>query len=220
MLFPSRQAPEDRKNQYDFYSPVYNIIFKPFFNFGRRTSISRMNIKPGHIVLELGCGTGASFKHFTPFFRTYKQAGTYLVGMDLSFGMLKQAKNLVESKDINFTGLTCCDGRILPFQDGTFNSVFAAYTFSVIPNPGVALKEILRVCKPGAKIVFLNHLKSRNKIISRIEEMVDPLVQNFGWQTKDDLREVIKSNDICDFTEETLKTNPIFKIVCFRKPSR
>jgi ubiquinone/menaquinone biosynthesis C-methylase UbiE len=44
-----------------------------------------------------------------------------------------------------------------------------------VPLPVQGLEEIRRVCKPNGKIVMLEHVRSENKIIGPLMDLVNPL---------------------------------------------
>ena len=58
----------------------------------------------------------------------------------------------------------------LAFADNTFDIVYAPYVISVVPDPVKVAREMRRVCRPGGRIVILNHFKSDNRdAIGKIE---------------------------------------------------
>ena len=71
-------------------------------------------------------------------------------------------------------GCTMCDcsktdAAHLTFADDSFDCVYAPYTISVVPDPVKVALEMKRVCRPGGRIVILNHFRSEHPILSRIE---------------------------------------------------
>ena len=49
------------------------------------------------------------------------------------------------------------DAAKLAFPDGTFDAVYVPYTINVVPDPLAAGRELVRVCRPGGRILMLNH---------------------------------------------------------------
>ena len=49
------------------------------------------------------------------------------------------------------------DAAQLAFPDGAFDAVYVPYTINVLPDPVAAGRELVRVCRQGGRIVFLNH---------------------------------------------------------------
>ena len=59
----------------------------------------------------------------------------------------------------------------LKFADDTFDIVYAPYLISVVPDPVKVASEMRRVCRPGGRIIFLNHFRSENPVLSRAERL-------------------------------------------------
>src|SRR5688500_19470532 len=75
----------------------------------------------------------------------------------------------------------------LSFSDGSFDIVSAPYLLSVAPEPVKVVHEMQRVCRRGGRIVILNHFKSENPILSRIETAISPLTVHIGFKSDLDL---------------------------------
>ena len=63
----------------------------------------------------------------------------------------------------------------LPFGDNTFDTVIATLVFCTIPNPSKALEEIRRVSKPGAKIMFFEHVRMDRPVFGKTQDILNPL---------------------------------------------
>ncbi len=98
-------------------------------------------------VLEIGC----SFGHMT-FLLT--QAFKEVIAVDLSRESLELAKKRVEYYGVKNVRFIWADAEDLsPFDDDTFDAVFAFSTLRFCPNPALALREMRRVLKPRSKMV-------------------------------------------------------------------
>ena len=80
------------------------------------------------------------------------------------------------------------DAAHLTFADDSFDSVYAPYTVSVVPDPVQVALEMTRVCRPADGIVILNHFRSENPILSRIEQAISPLTIHVGFKADLDLQ--------------------------------
>ncbi len=90
-------------------------------------------------ALDLGAGTGAATQ-------VLERAGARVVATDMAVGMLRT----------DFTRRPPCavaDARALPFRDDTFDVVAAAFVFNHLVHPAVALREAVRVTRPGGSVV-------------------------------------------------------------------
>src|SRR5262249_20274557 len=125
---------------YDRWAPVYDLVFGPVFERGRRASI----IAPERIggrILEVGVGTGISLPDYSRVNR--------IVGVDISEAMLsKGRKRVQESRLEHVEALDVMDAERVNFQDDSFDVVVAQYVVTAVPNPEAALDEFGRVLKP------------------------------------------------------------------------
>jgi phosphatidylethanolamine/phosphatidyl-N-methylethanolamine N-methyltransferase len=74
------------------------------------------------------------------------------------------------------------DARSLDFPDKTFDHVVAPYVISVLPEPRRVMEEAVRVCKPGGTIAVLNHFRSTNGLMRRLESWMSPVSQWVGFR--------------------------------------
>ncbi len=141
---------------YENLASVYDFTFGPALHPGRMQAIQRMGIRPGDRVLEVGVGTGINAA-------LYPRDCT-VTGIDLSGPMLEKARERVARKGIRNVRLLEMDAADLKFADNTFDIVYAPYLISVVPDPVAVVREMRRVCRPGGRIVILNHFRSAGRI--------------------------------------------------------
>ncbi len=116
-------------------------------------------------VLEVGVGTGKNIPYYPK--------DVDLVGIDFSEKML--AKASAKFDDLKNVTLMEMDVQQLEFSDNTFDCVLTSCVFCSVPLPIQGLKEIRRVCKPGGKVVMLEHVRSENKVIAPLMDLLNPL---------------------------------------------
>ncbi|GAA0452357.1 demethylmenaquinone methyltransferase [Streptomyces stramineus] len=108
-----------------------------------RKEVARaVNARPGEKVLDLAAGTGTSSMPFTA-------AGAYVVPCDFSVGMLSEGK-----KRHPWLPLTAGDATRLPFADDVFDAVTISFGLRNVQETDTALREMLRVTKPGGRVVI------------------------------------------------------------------
>jgi phosphatidylethanolamine/phosphatidyl-N-methylethanolamine N-methyltransferase len=163
------------RRAYDFYSPVYDFIFKKIFEPGRIAAVRLIGTPPRGRVLEVGIGTGLNLPLYP------RQID--LVGIDLSEGMLKKAQEKVEALQMPNVTLKYMDASALDFGDEEFDATLATYVISAVPDPVAVLREMRRVTKRGGSIVILNHFRSRNPVMRQIEDVLAPVCAHLGWKT-------------------------------------
>jgi phosphatidylethanolamine/phosphatidyl-N-methylethanolamine N-methyltransferase len=56
-----------------------------------------------------------------------------------------------------------------------------------VPDPVKVAQEMRRVCRPGGRIIILNHFLSPNVFLSRIERLISPATIHIGFKADVDL---------------------------------
>ena len=146
--------------------------------------------KVGEIVtgrmLDIGFGTGLSLPHYPP--------SVDVVGIDASLGMLRfgRSEALRLSRPVQLVEM---DAEHLAFPDRTFDSVAFNLCLCTIEHPERALREALRVARPGAPMAFLEHVRSHLLPIALLQEAASPLLlaleqDHFNRRTEATIRRV------------------------------
>jgi phosphatidylethanolamine/phosphatidyl-N-methylethanolamine N-methyltransferase len=177
---------------YSEYALVYDKTFGKIFSDRIRLVIQSLNIPPGARVLELGVGTGTSF----PAYPRHCE----VIGIDLAADMLDQARAKIARNAWSHLQVKKMNALDLMFADNSFDYVTAFHTVTVVPDPVRMLAEAKRVCRPGGKIVIINHFTTDLPIIGPLTEALDPVTRRLGWRTKLKLDAFLKSADF-DTTE-------------------
>lgn len=108
----------------------------------RREVARAVDARPGERVLDLAAGTGTSSVPFA-------SAGAYTVPCDFSLGMLREGK-----KRQPWMPFTAGDATRLPFADDAFDAVTISFGLRNVHDTDAALREMLRVTKPGGRVVI------------------------------------------------------------------
>ena len=117
-------------------------------------------------VLEIGVGTGLNLPHYP--------TGTEVAGVDLSPAMLAIARHRAEGLDLK-TDLREMDAEHLDYPDASFDTVVFSLCLCTIPSPGRAVDEGLRVARPGARLVFYEHVRSNLAPVALLQDLLNPL---------------------------------------------
>ena len=107
----------------------------------RKVVVEAVAPVPGERVLDLAAGTGTSSQPFA-------DRGAVVVPCDFSIGMLEVGKSAKPH-----LGFTAGDATLLPFADDTFDAVTISFGLRNIVDPDAGLREMLRVTKPGGRLV-------------------------------------------------------------------
>jgi len=164
---------------YDKIAKVYDFTFGPTLHPGRLRAIERMDIQPGERVLEVGVGTGINLSLYPK--------NCSVIGIDFSEPMLEIARERAGRKDIRNVRLLQMDAADLKFPDNAFDVVYAPYLISVVPDPVRVAGEMRRVCRPGGRVILLNHFLSPNLFLSRVERLISPFTIHIGFKADLDL---------------------------------
>jgi phosphatidylethanolamine/phosphatidyl-N-methylethanolamine N-methyltransferase len=161
---------------YARWAPIYDLVFGPIFEHGRKASIAAAE-RIGGRILEVGVGTGLSLPAYA--------WNNSVIGIDLSAPMLRKAKaRAAECRLTNVDGLLVMDAQHLGFQDGVFDVVVAQYVITTVPDPEATLDEFARVLKPGGEIILMNHLGAEGGLRASLEQWVAPVARRLGWQSE------------------------------------
>ena len=147
-----------------FYDLMEGLIERSSYSRWREMLWSKVE---GSEILEVGVGTGKNF----PYYPVDKD----ITAIDFSEKMLHRAKKKARDLGIR-THLEQMDVHNLEFEDDVFNTVVGSFVFCSVPDPIKGLKEVGRVCKPGGKIILLEHVLSTNRVLAWLMNLVNPIV--------------------------------------------
>lgn len=136
---------------YGSLSPVYDVVCGALLQPGRRRAVAMLDPRPGERILEVGVGSGYGINDYPP--------GCRVIGIDVSRAMLSRAARRIDSAHRDMVALVQMDALHLGFPDGRFDAVYVPHTMSVVEDPIAVGRELLRVCKPRGRILFLNHFE-------------------------------------------------------------
>lgn len=147
---------------YSRWSKVYDSTFGWLLAGARRRAWTTLEAPAGSSILEVGVGTGLSLP-LVP-------RGCRFTGIDFSRAMLQKAHRRLHDGGARYdAALVEADGARLPFPDCTFDAAIAPFVVSAAPEPVPLLHEMVRVCRPGARLVVLNHFTPPNATLARLE---------------------------------------------------
>src|SRR4249920_85675 len=190
---------------YEKLASVYDFTFGPVLHPGRVDAIERMGIRPGDRVLEVGVGTGINAALYP--------RDCSVTGVDLSSPMLEKARERVARKGVRNVRLLQMDAANLKFGDDTFDIVYAPYVISVVPDPVAVTREMCRVCRPGGRIVILNHFRSRNALVAWVERMISPFTVHIGFKSDLDLPAFLAQAELEPVSIEKVNIPRIWSLV-------
>ena len=134
---------------YARFASLYDVTFGPLLQEGRNRALTHLNPLAGETVLEVGVGTGADLDGYP--------ASCRVTAIDLSMAMLEHARDRVVCAGHAAVCFAQMDATKLAFADAAFDAVYAPHVVNVVPDPLAMGREMARVCRPGGRVVLLNH---------------------------------------------------------------
>jgi phosphatidylethanolamine/phosphatidyl-N-methylethanolamine N-methyltransferase len=166
---------------------VYDALFGPVLQPGRKAVMGALECRPGERVLEVGVGTGLSLPLYPPYVR--------VTGIDLSREMLDKARVRVRRRELtNVEGLHEMDAEAMDFADASFDKVVAMYVVSVVQEPARLLRELHRVCKPQGEIFIVNHVRSANPVVGAVEKSLARFSDQLGFHPDFELHSLVNGS--------------------------
>lgn len=148
---------------------------------------------PEDTVLDVGCGPGLLACAFARVVR-------HATGIDLTPAMLEQARKAAEEQRLTNVSWQQGDVTQLAYPSAHFSIVSSRFVFHHLEQPLVVLKEMVRVCKPGGRIVVADMAPAREKAdaLNAEERLRDP--SHVRALPEQELRELFSSADLPDPT--------------------
>ena len=192
---------------YEKLASVYDLAFGPALQPGRVRALKQMDIQPGERVLEVGVGTGINLSLYP--------RSCEITGIDFSDSMLEKARDRVARGGLRQSRMRLLqmDAADLKFADDSFDIVYAPYLISVVPDPVKVAQEMCRVCRPGGRIIFLNHFLSPNALVSRVERLISPFTIHIGFKADLDLSAFLAQSALAPVSIEKVNVPRIWSLV-------
>lgn len=183
--------------------------------FGERLLLGDLRRRFGALLrgrtLEVAVGSGLNLPY-------YSDAVTTAVGVDLSGGMLRQARQRAATLR-RPVALAEMDAERLAFPEASFDTVAISMALCTVPDPAAALRELARVCRPEGRIVLLEHVLSPIRPIAFLQRRFSPLQEralgcHLDRRTVDTLRRLGFAVE-----SERRRLFGIFRLVVARPPA-
>jgi phosphatidylethanolamine/phosphatidyl-N-methylethanolamine N-methyltransferase len=190
---------------YSAYSRVYDRVFGKVFQDSRVTLAGAIDARPGQSVLEVGVGTGLLLPLY---------AGRCSVtGIDLSEGMLAKARERVDQLELPGVTLERMDAGAMTFADDSFDAAVAAYVVTAVPDHRAVMKEMIRVVRPGGRILLLNHFVNGSPVLAVCERAVSPICVHLGFRTDLSVDQVLDGLPLTRMRDERVKPLGMWHLV-------
>jgi phosphatidylethanolamine/phosphatidyl-N-methylethanolamine N-methyltransferase len=199
----------DRKSTiYQRLAPVYDLIYGSTLEPGRRRAMKRLAPASGEFILEVGVGTGLSAVEYPRRCR--------VIAIDSSPAMLSRARSRFLRRSVDHVSLCAMDAAHLGFPDAFFDAVYAPYVMNVVADPVAVAREMLRVCRPGGRLVLLNHFDDVSG--SWLSDLLGRVATRAGVNWRMDLRGFLKDTGLVVRSVERVNVPAVSAVVTLDIP--
>ncbi|WP_053220280.1 class I SAM-dependent methyltransferase [Virgibacillus senegalensis] len=166
-----------------WFPAVYDFCMKPLERRQFKKVRTELISKAKGRVLEIGAGSGINFPY-------YLHQTQQVDAVEPDQQMLRRSASAREKSGVPIK-LHEAKAEKLPFADNTFDTVVATLVFCSVSDPWMALAELERVSKPGAQLLFFEHVRiHEHPFWAKVQDILTPV-----WK---------KVCDGCHLNRETL----------------
>jgi len=147
-------------------------------------------------VLDVACGPGMVACEFA------RQA-KHVTGLDITPAMIEQAQKRQLEQNLTNLDWTVGEAVPLPYEDNSFSLVITRYSFHHLLSPEKALAEMIRVCKPGGRVLVADVAVEPEKSAAydRLEILRDP--SHTHALTKDEFVQIFGNSGLIECRQST-----------------
>lgn len=147
------------------YDLMNDLMSAGIHRLWKRMTIEMSGVRRGHSVLDIAGGTGDLTAKFS---RIVGPEGTVVLA-DINDSMLKVGRDrLMDRGIVDNIRFSQADAQHLPFPDNTFDVISIAFGLRNVTDKDMALCSMLRVLKPGGRLLVLEFSKPENPILSKV----------------------------------------------------
>ena len=127
----------------------------------RRATLGRASGR----TIDIGSGTGANLG-------LYPEAVTELVLAEPDPHMLRKLRARVGEAGAG-AEVVAAPAESLPFEDSSFDTAVFTLVLCTVPDPAAALSEAARVLRPGGRLLFVEHVRSKEAGLARWQDRLE-----------------------------------------------
>lgn len=139
-----------RAGWYDFSANLYYLIGFRETHY-RKATVAALGLKPGDVVVEIGCGTGLNFGHLQS---AVGESGR-VIGVDLTDAMLAQARQRIARNGWRNVTLVQCDAAAYEFPRDV-HGVLSTFALTLVPEYETVIAHAGAALTPGGRLAVLD----------------------------------------------------------------
>src|SRR5690554_4614354 len=147
------------------YDIMNDVLSMGIHRLWKRQTIDSSGVRPGHKVLDLAGGTGDLTARFSRIVGTKGE----VVLADINAAMLNVGRTKLHDMGIvGNVSYVQANAEKLPFPDDYFDCITIAFGLRNVTDKDAALRSMLRVLKPGGRLLVLEFSKPDNPVFSKV----------------------------------------------------
>ncbi|HEY0990139.1 MAG TPA: class I SAM-dependent methyltransferase [Kofleriaceae bacterium] len=150
-MFNAKKFKQKQRVAWNAMADVYDHSFSTLAYPATMQMILEAKLQPGDFVLDLASGTGADAFTASPFIGDTGK----IIGIDIAENMVATANQKAKARGVANCEFQVMDGEELTFKSGIFDVAVSKWGLMYFPDCHKALKEVLRVLKPGGRLSAL-----------------------------------------------------------------
>ena len=154
-----------KRNNNNWFANNYDRLMRPLEKNSFIHIRSNLINQATGTVLEIGCGTGINFQF-------YQNVEVTAIEPNEAMRSIAFVRALSAHASIHVIEGSA---EILPFKDNSFDTVVGTLVFCTIPDPIRAIREVVRVCKPGGKILLFEHIRHDQRMLAILQDLLTPV---------------------------------------------
>jgi demethylmenaquinone methyltransferase/2-methoxy-6-polyprenyl-1,4-benzoquinol methylase len=176
------------------YDVMNDLMSAGIHRLWKRFTIELSAVRKGQTVLDIAGGTGDLAERFS---RLVGPTGHVFLA-DINAAMLAVGRDrLIDRGALSNVDVVQCDAQALPFKDESIDCITIAFGLRNVTDKDMALRSMLRVLKPGGRLLVLEFSKPVNPVLEKIYDTysfkVLPVMGQFVANDADSYRYLAES---------------------------
>jgi ubiquinone/menaquinone biosynthesis C-methylase UbiE len=195
--------------RWSLYAPWYDLAMARFAGWARRRAIALAGFRDGDRLLLVAAGTGLDLPHLP--------AGAHVVATDASAAMLARcaARAHALGREVE---VRVMDAAALDVPDASFDGVVLHLALAVVPDPAAALREVVRVLRPGGRVSVFDKFLGDDAQPGVVRRALNALSWTFATTINRRLGPLLAEAGLRELAREPVGLGGLFVVAAAEKP--